>query len=152
MKKLIILILAVTGALAGFSQTGSTPKVKHTKHQSTIHQYTCPMHPDVVMNKSGKCSTCGMDLQASKKENMKMKVMKTYTCPMHPDVVMDKPGKCSACGMKLQASKKEKMKMEVMKTYTCPMHPGEVSDNARKCGKCGMDLTESKTKSKTKRG
>jgi Heavy metal binding domain len=25
-------------------------------------QYTCPMHPDVVSDKPGKCPKCGMDL------------------------------------------------------------------------------------------
>lgn len=28
----------------------------------TSATYTCSMHPDVVSNKSGKCSKCGMDL------------------------------------------------------------------------------------------
>ena len=93
-----------------------------------------------------------MDLQATKKEKMKMEAMKTYSCPMHPDEVMNKPGKCSKCGMALQsASKKEQMKMEVMKTYTCPMHPGEVSDKAGKCSKCGMEMTEVKTKIKSRK-
>lgn len=100
MKKLIILLVAVTGSLASFSQTDSKPKAKHHKHHGAMQQYSCPMHPEVVSNKPGKCSKCGMALQAgSKKEQMKMEVMKTYTCPMHPGEVSDKPGKCSKCGM-----------------------------------------------------
>ena len=38
-------------------------------------------------------------LLRSKKEQMKMEVMKMYTCPMHPGITSDKPGKCSKCGM-----------------------------------------------------
>ena len=62
--------------------------------------YSCPMHKDVVSDKAGKCSKCGMDLTQSKKEHMKMGEM--YTCPMHGDVTSDKPGKCSKCGMALK--------------------------------------------------
>jgi hypothetical protein len=29
-------------------------------------QYTCTMHPDVVMDKPGKCPKCGMDLVEKK--------------------------------------------------------------------------------------
>jgi len=67
--------------------------------------YTCPMHPDVISDKPGKCSKCGMDLTLSKKEVLKREVVKLYTCPMHPDVVSDKPGKCSKCGMDLVEKK-----------------------------------------------
>lgn len=57
--------------------------------------YTCPMHPEVVQDKPGKCPKCGMDLTA--KEVKK----DTYLCPMHTEVTQDKPGKCPKCGMNL---------------------------------------------------
>jgi Cu(I)/Ag(I) efflux system membrane fusion protein len=36
------------------------------RHSETINEkkYTCPMHPDVVQDKPGKCPVCGMDLIA----------------------------------------------------------------------------------------
>jgi transcription initiation factor IIE alpha subunit len=67
--------------------------------------YTCPVHADVVSDKSGKCPQCGKKLSLSNKEQMKSEVMKTYCCSMHPDMISDKPGKCSKCGMDLIVKK-----------------------------------------------
>lgn len=39
------------------SDTTKTKKVKPAKVQ-----YTCPMHPEVLSDKPGKCPKCGMDL------------------------------------------------------------------------------------------
>lgn len=81
-----------------------------------------------------------MDLTKSKKEQMKMEVMKMYTCPMHPDVTSDKPGKCSKCGMELT----EKEQGTVV--YSCPMkcEGDKTYDKPGKCPKCGMALKEQK--------
>ena len=57
--------------------------------------YTCPMHPEVAMDKPGKCPKCGMNLIKKVSEKV------VYTCPMHKEVQMDKPGKCPKCGMNL---------------------------------------------------
>ncbi len=124
------------------SQSGDTTAQKIKKQKTEKAKYTCPMHPDVVMNEPGKCSKCGMDLAKTKKEQMKMEVMKTYTCPMHPDMTSDTPGKCPKCQSKMNLTQKEQMKMEVMKTYTCPMHPGVTSNKSGKCPNCGMAMKE----------
>jgi hypothetical protein len=34
--------------------------------QKSVVQYTCPMHPEVVQDKPGKCPKCGMDLVEKK--------------------------------------------------------------------------------------
>lgn len=34
----------------------------HSKSQSQPQKYTCPMHPEIISDKSGKCPKCGMDL------------------------------------------------------------------------------------------
>ena len=41
---------------------------KAGKKDTTQHTvlYTCSMHPDVKMDKSGKCPKCGMDLKEKK--------------------------------------------------------------------------------------
>lgn len=63
------------------------------KNTKTV--YTCPMHPEVTGNKTGKCPKCKMNLV---QKDAKIFV---YTCPMHSEVKMNKQGKCPKCGMNL---------------------------------------------------
>jgi hypothetical protein len=80
--------------------------------------YTCPMHPEVRMDKPGNCPKCGMKLQPVKattgsKQGQDQGTRGTataastdgrqgiYYCPMHPEVQSDHPGKCPKCGMDL---------------------------------------------------
>jgi hypothetical protein len=94
MKKLIILLFVLTGTTFSFAQTPKQ-KMPESKSDSTgKYVYTCPMHPEIITDKPGKCPKCGMTL-------VKKKVDKVYTCTMHPDVISDKPGNCPKCGMKL---------------------------------------------------
>lgn len=46
-------------------QTGTPPK----KVVAAKVVYTCPMHPEVVKPKSGKCPKCGMNLENKKPAN-----------------------------------------------------------------------------------
>lgn len=56
--------------------------------------YTCPMHPEVEQGQPGKCSKCGMFLEAKVAPGIRVE----YYCPMHPEVVQAKPGGCPQCG------------------------------------------------------
>ena len=64
MKKMKL--LAVMIGLAMLAGTvGITVGCKHMnsdEHGTHAHNYTCPMHPEVMQNSPGKCSKCGMDL------------------------------------------------------------------------------------------
>ena len=126
--------------LTAFSQE------KARKKDTTTHTslFSCPMHPDVKMDKAGKCPVCGMELVLSPKEKMKRDVTKNYTCPVHADIISKKAGKCPRCGKDLTLSPKEKMKMEVVKAYSCPMkcEGDKTYDKPGKCPKCGMSLKE----------
>ena len=99
MKKIILVVFAVVAALTTFAQKDKMHKADTAT--AVKAKYCCAMHPEVTSNKPGKCTKCGMMLTKTKKEQMKMEVMKTYSCPMHPDVTSDKPGKCTKCGMDL---------------------------------------------------
>ena len=105
MKKVLILLIIITTTFAGFAQTGKNKMPAKKEAVAQQVKYTCPMHPNVTSDKPGKCAECGMDLTKSKKEKMKMEVMKIYTCPMHSDVTSNNPGKCPKCGMDLIVKK-----------------------------------------------
>ena len=56
---------------------GQTPPVKQQ-----VVKYTCPMHPEVVQDKPGKCPKCGMTL-VEKKEMKKSGMKKDSTMMKH---------------------------------------------------------------------
>ncbi|HRI19759.1 MAG TPA: heavy metal-binding domain-containing protein [Panacibacter sp.] len=138
--KMLMMAALTIVSFSLFAQDSTKQKTKAPKQKMEMMKYSCPMHPDVTSKKPGKCTKCGMDMTKSKKEQMKMEVMKMYTCPMHPDVTSDKPGKCSKCGMDL----KEKEQATV--AYSCPMkcEGDKTYDKPGKCPKCGMALKEQK--------
>jgi hypothetical protein len=102
MKKLIVLSLFVLVSTISFAQMNSCGMKQGKTDTAKNVLYTCPMHPEVVKSKPGKCPKCGMTLVHKK---VALPAAKTYTCPMHPEVVLNKPGKCPKCGMTLVEKK-----------------------------------------------
>ncbi|MDP3393346.1 copper-translocating P-type ATPase [Sediminibacterium sp.] len=106
-------------------------------NQQNPQQYTCPMHSEIIQDKSGNCPKCGMNLiplngkqsESHSNQHEQTKVEKhteqeeqpapvinikeakgfhKYTCPMHPQIVQDELGKCPLCGMTLVSLTKSK--------------------------------------------
>jgi hypothetical protein len=53
---IVLLIAAVIPVLVGCKTSGSADMGTHAM------KYTCPMHPELVVNSPGHCPTCGMAL------------------------------------------------------------------------------------------
>ncbi|MDB5030623.1 heavy metal-binding domain-containing protein [Mucilaginibacter sp.] len=66
MKKVMLMAIAILFSAATVFAAHSTMVSDTTKTQKvkpvTKVQYTCTMHPEVVMDKPGKCPKCGMTL------------------------------------------------------------------------------------------
>ena len=71
------------------------PAHQHAKAAKAI--YVCPMDPQVIADKPGRCPECKMHLT---------KVTADYYCPMHPEVTSGKPGRCLECKMHFVKAKK----------------------------------------------
>jgi len=59
--------------------------------------YVCPMHPEVMTDRPGRCPQCSMKLVAKATAPGPT----GFVCPMHPEVRSDQPDRCPKCGMKL---------------------------------------------------
>jgi len=144
MKIIAVFLVAILATL--------TTSAQKSKADSTIKyapvmvaQYTCPMHPEVVSDKPGKCPKCNMDLELSKKQQMKLEVTKTtYTCPMHQQVISAGPGNCPYCSSKLVVDRRGSK--QGTKIYSCSMHPNVTTTEKGKCPICGLELAEVKEK------
>jgi len=83
-----------------FNVANAQETTKNTTEQQVAREYTCPMHPEVVTDKPGKCPKCGMTLvqKTNKKQddthnmhNMKdMKKIDDATKMKHDSAKMEK--------------------------------------------------------------
>ena len=84
MKKVIVLLVVLLGAFATFTFAQHTTNKSSQNIAGTAKtKYTCPMHPEIISTKPGKCPKCGMTLVKQKIKNKQKKVMKqgTYIKP-----------------------------------------------------------------------
>ena len=95
LKHALRIFVGVLGLLLVVSFT-SCSKADHNAPVASQHaaKYHCPMHPQIVSDKSGSCSICGMDLVPIKVEQPLQKKTR-YRSTMNPNEVSDKPGKDS---------------------------------------------------------
>jgi hypothetical protein len=84
--KSILISLFFTAVAAPLLAQSDTLKT-HTPVADRII-YTCPMHPEVISGKPGKCPKCGMEL-IQKESAASQPKMSMMMCPMHGMVGMD---------------------------------------------------------------
>lgn len=94
----IVLVLIPAVILVFHMKKGAVNGVVgHSRHAA--QKYTCPMHPNYVVDKPGECPICGMNLvpveetRAPASAATKKKTM--YRSTMNPREVSEKPGKDS---------------------------------------------------------
>lgn len=102
--------LVMTADLRGLHTVFSGPAQSYAadEHDHAAEQYTCGMHPMVIVDEPGSCPICGMDLTPLKSgtgssgtsaTNGERKI-KYWQAPMDPTFIRDEPGK-SPMGMDL---------------------------------------------------
>jgi hypothetical protein len=70
-------------------KSSDTSLVKDANQKIVIEKYTCPMHPEVISDKPGKCPKCGMTLVKVKSSSTIKKSHKMHkdTSMSHPDTM-----------------------------------------------------------------
>src|SRR5580704_2929900 len=97
-------------------KTGKTEKLPPVS-------WSCPMHPDVVEDKEGKCPICAMALEP-------VRIDSIWTCQNRPVVHQYQPGKCPIDGTNL-------VQTIVSVTFRCPdtgttsLNPGTCPDGSQ---------------------
>src|SRR5438128_1248053 len=81
--------------------------------------WSCPMHPDVIEAKKGKCPICGMNLVAVRLDYI-------WSCPVHSVIDEAQPGKCPIC-------RRDLVQMTVALSFTCANNPKIDQLNPGKC-------------------
>src|SRR5438067_3810299 len=71
--------------------------------------WTCPMHPEVVDDRAGKCPICKMPLEPIRLDT-------AWSCPVHAAIVAVEPGRCQICGREL-------VHVTVSVAWTCADQP-----------------------------
>ncbi|MEJ5962967.1 multicopper oxidase domain-containing protein [Pedobacter immunditicola] len=142
MKKLTLIavfIICYTASAQAMLEMKMPEQKKETSKQTQKVIYTCVMHPEVKMDKPGKCPKCGMTLVVQKKKSVQPK--KAAPAKKSPPAKMG-----DMRDMKMPPQKQATDKPAQALTYTCPMHPEIHASKPGNCPKCGMKLVKEKPK------
>jgi Cu(I)/Ag(I) efflux system membrane fusion protein/cobalt-zinc-cadmium efflux system membrane fusion protein len=113
---IILLLLPLAGGMIWYALSGTGSSAEDAAHdQAGEQQYTCGMHPMIIVDEPGSCPICGMALtpmksgtadpaaaaETSRGDKRKgERKIKYWVAPMDPTYIRDEPGK-SPMGMDL---------------------------------------------------
>lgn len=107
---LLTVVLMLTGVLDFGHSHDPGPGHSHAADSASgedATQYTCGMHPMIIVDEPGTCPICGMDLTPLKADTVGSgstsegeRTIKYWQAPMDPTYIRDEPGK-SPMGMDL---------------------------------------------------
>jgi len=81
--------------------------------------WTCPMHPEVVDDRSGPCPICRMAL-------VPVRLELVWSCQLHLDLTERQAGRCRICGRQL-------VKIIKSLSFACPVHSKVNEVNPGRC-------------------
>ncbi len=113
-----------------------------TKEQTTTKEiYTCPMHPEVLSDKPGKCPKCGMHLE-KKKIKMPLKKNKPSSNPQN-EMKMDNKTETKKDSVSMKHNMSVSMNdMEKMSMDTMPLFRGKVNMQSGKTVRYDLYVTD----------
>jgi len=127
-----MLLVAITVATTTFAQKS---KMNDSNGNAVAVQVQNPCPVQTKM-----CAYCNST--SSKKEQMKMEVMKIYTCFMHTQVVKKDFTECSGCNSQIAIDRRSSKQAGTINN--CSMDVDRNSVKTGKCPVCKMDLNISK--------
>lgn len=97
--KIILLGFLAVGFVSCKNKAGKDAHAEHKQEQ----QYTCPMHPEIIRDKPGKCPICGMDLvpKSSSKEMTIDSSIASLAKPVNAQVVATIPAIAPESGTRI---------------------------------------------------
>lgn len=115
--------------------------------------YTCPMHPDVKLDKPGKCPECGMKLEKKMMHKEKMMHMEHMDKEHMQKETMHKKGEEKACCpmMEMMSHKDVEMKIENLKDGIAVKITSKNADVAKKLQEMSAKMKEMCEKKEAKK-
>ena len=92
MKIIVSILVTIAFAWTGFAQVVENKNSEKLENEKRL--FICPMHQEMMLDTSGKCSKCGMELTET------VDIKKAY-CPNCKDEFYIKNGKCLKCSKKI---------------------------------------------------